>query len=284
MTISRKCSPPTESTPAEFGGQTDLAPCRRRADSRFSLHGRSPGSAQYAGLSEGDAPRHPQCRRGASDDACARWSSPTAAGTREWFVIHHTDCGMESSPTRGYGGCWRTASRPRARVRTFLRRRARGPVRPRRNTWTAAHDQRRREERDRGRSRIPCHTRRPGRASRLRYLYDVKTGRLARCPTRRRPVPPPEALQPRLAIVQLLRSQAAESCTIGWWSISWGGRPDGGLGSPGPPARYGTESAHHRAVRGDQELLEVPLDVTAGTLGVADRRERRARSGRGPGR
>lgn len=53
--------------------------------------------AQYAGLSEGDAHVIRNAGGRASDDAIRSLViSYKLLGTREWFVIHHTDCGMET--------------------------------------------------------------------------------------------------------------------------------------------------------------------------------------------
>lgn len=53
--------------------------------------------AKYAGLSEGDAHVIRNAGGRASDDAiCSLVISYKLLGTREWFVIHHTDCGMET--------------------------------------------------------------------------------------------------------------------------------------------------------------------------------------------
>ena len=52
--------------------------------------------AQYAGLSEGDAHVIRNAGGRASDDAIRSLViSYKLLGTKEWFVIHHTDCGME---------------------------------------------------------------------------------------------------------------------------------------------------------------------------------------------
>src|SRR6202171_3861329 len=75
-------------------GKLALPPARRFAiltcmDAR--LH-----PSRYAGLAEGDAHviRNPGGR--ASDDAIRSLViSYKLLGTREWFVIHHTNCGME---------------------------------------------------------------------------------------------------------------------------------------------------------------------------------------------
>ncbi len=53
--------------------------------------------AQYAGLVEGDAHVIRNAGGRASDDAIRSLViSYKLLGTREWFVIHHTDCGMET--------------------------------------------------------------------------------------------------------------------------------------------------------------------------------------------
>src|SRR5476649_1494386 len=52
--------------------------------------------ARYAGLSEGDAHVIRNAGGRASDHAIRSLViSYKLLGTREWFVIHHTDCGME---------------------------------------------------------------------------------------------------------------------------------------------------------------------------------------------
>ncbi|WP_349252224.1 carbonic anhydrase [Actibacterium sp. MT2.3-13A] len=53
--------------------------------------------AKYAGLAEGDAHVIRNAGGRASDDAIRSLViSHKLLGTNEWFVIHHTDCGMET--------------------------------------------------------------------------------------------------------------------------------------------------------------------------------------------
>lgn len=81
---------------AEFGDKSRLAlpPARRFAiltcmDARLD-------PAKYAGLAEGDAHVIRNAGGRASDDAIRSLViSHKLLGTREWFVIHHTDCGMQ---------------------------------------------------------------------------------------------------------------------------------------------------------------------------------------------
>jgi carbonic anhydrase len=79
-----------------FGSKSKLAlpPARRFAiltcmDARLD-------PAKFAGLSEGDAHVIRNAGGRASDDAIRSLViSHKLLGTQEWFVIHHTDCGME---------------------------------------------------------------------------------------------------------------------------------------------------------------------------------------------
>jgi len=80
----------------DFGDKGSLAlpPARRFAiltcmDARLD-------PAKYAGLAEGDAHVIRNAGGRASDDAIRSLViSYKLLGTAEWFVIHHTDCGME---------------------------------------------------------------------------------------------------------------------------------------------------------------------------------------------
>jgi carbonic anhydrase len=81
---------------ASFGARSELAlpPARRFAiltcmDARLD-------PAKYAGLAEGDAHVIRNAGGRASDDAIRSLViSYKLLGTQEWFVVHHTDCGME---------------------------------------------------------------------------------------------------------------------------------------------------------------------------------------------
>jgi len=71
--------------------------------------------AKYAGLAEGDVHVIRNAGGRASDDAIRSLViSYKLLGTREWFVIHHTDCGMETFSSEIMGdllsGSLKTAS------------------------------------------------------------------------------------------------------------------------------------------------------------------------------
>lgn len=78
--------------------------------------------AKYAGLAEGDAHVIRNAGGRATDDAVRSLViSHKLLGAREWFVIHHTNCGMELFAD--------ARSRERARLRLRLRRAKRAPQR-----------------------------------------------------------------------------------------------------------------------------------------------------------
>jgi carbonic anhydrase len=90
---------------ADFGDKSTLAlpPARQFAiltcmDARLD-------PAKYAGLSEGDAHVIRNAGGRASDDAIRSLViSYKLLGTKEWFVIHHTNCGMEFFTDEGIRG------------------------------------------------------------------------------------------------------------------------------------------------------------------------------------
>ena len=79
-----------------FGAKSELGlPPARRFAILTCMNARL-DPAKYAGLSEGDAHVIRNAGGRASDDAIRSLIiSYKLLGTREWFVIHHTDCGME---------------------------------------------------------------------------------------------------------------------------------------------------------------------------------------------
>lgn len=96
-TILEEVLAANDSYAATFGDKASLPmpPGRRFAiltcmDARLD-------AAKFAGLSEGDAHVIRNAGGRASDDAIRSLViSYKLLGTREWFVIHHTDCGMET--------------------------------------------------------------------------------------------------------------------------------------------------------------------------------------------
>lgn len=96
MSVYEEVLQANEEYAASFGAKGDLAlpPARHFAiltcmDARLD-------PAKYAGLSEGDAHVIRNAGGRASDDAIRSLViSYKLLGTKEWFVIHHSNCGME---------------------------------------------------------------------------------------------------------------------------------------------------------------------------------------------
>jgi len=120
--------------------------------------------AKYAGLSEGDAHVIRNAGGRASDDAIRSLViSYKLLGTKEWFVIHHTNCGMEFFTNDVMGGLlgpgspvgreidWLTISDQAGAVVDDVRRIREHPLVP---------------------SRIPVYG----------YVYDVTSGKLIEIP------------------------------------------------------------------------------------------------------
>src|SRR6476469_7300031 len=81
---------------ATFGARADLALPPARAFAILTCMDARLDPARYAGLAEGDAHVIRNAGGRASDDAIRSLViSYKLLGTSEWFVIHHTDCGME---------------------------------------------------------------------------------------------------------------------------------------------------------------------------------------------
>jgi carbonic anhydrase len=96
MSILPEVLKANEAYAASFGAKSQLAlpPARRFAiltcmDARLD-------PAKYAGLAEGDAHVIRNAGGRASDDAIRSLAiSYKLLGTQEWFVVHHSDCGMQ---------------------------------------------------------------------------------------------------------------------------------------------------------------------------------------------
>lgn len=81
---------------AAFGNKGDLALPPARGFAILTCMDARLDPAKYAGLAEGDAHVIRNAGGRASDDAIRSLViSHKLLGTKEWFVIHHTDCGME---------------------------------------------------------------------------------------------------------------------------------------------------------------------------------------------
>jgi carbonic anhydrase len=84
-----------ESYAADFGAKGDLPMPPGRAFAVLTCMDARLDPAKYAGLAEGDAHVIRNAGGRASDDAIRSLViSYKLLGTKEWFVVQHTDCGM----------------------------------------------------------------------------------------------------------------------------------------------------------------------------------------------
>jgi len=82
---------------AGFGARAKLAMPPARGFAILTCMDARLDPAKFAGLAEGDAHVIRNAGGRASDDAIRSLViSYKLLGTREWFVVHHTDCGMET--------------------------------------------------------------------------------------------------------------------------------------------------------------------------------------------
>jgi len=179
MSIRDEVLEANEAYAADFGDKGELAlpPARRFAvltcmDARLD-------PARYAGLHEGDAHVIRNAGGRASDDAIRSLViSYKLLGTNEWFVIHHTNCGME----------FFTDEQMRDLLASSLETAALGPdgfhdvgtgpgsAEARYIDWLTIDDNARTVVEDV--ARIRAHPLVPGTIPIYGYLYDVASGRL----------------------------------------------------------------------------------------------------------
>jgi carbonic anhydrase len=162
-----------------FGAKGELAlpPARRFAiltcmDARLD-------PAKYAGLSEGDAHVIRNAGGRASDDAIRSLViSYKLLGTQEWFVIHHTDCGMEFFTNDVMSGLLEQSLETAALGPDGFYDVGEGPGSPAGKDvdWLTISDREQAVVDDV--RKIRDHPLVPARIPVYGYVYDVKTGRL----------------------------------------------------------------------------------------------------------
>ena len=168
---------------ASFGAKGDLAlpPARHFAiltcmDARLD-------PAKYAGLSEGDAHVIRNAGGRASDDAIRSLViSYKLLGTKEWFVIHHSNCGMEFFTDEVIRGLLVSSLETAELGPGGFRDVGRGPGSTEANyiDWLTIADNAESVVDDV--TRIRNHALVPGSIVIYGFIYDVKTGRLVEVP------------------------------------------------------------------------------------------------------
>jgi carbonic anhydrase len=164
---------------ADFGerGSLALPPARRFAiltcmDARLD-------PAKFAGLSEGDAHVIRNAGGRASDDAIRSLViSYKLLGTAEWFVIHHTDCGMQFFTNEVMGDLLASSLETAELGPDGFRDVGAGPGSPvgREIDWLTIADPDQAVVDDV--ERIRSHPLVPDSIPVYGYIYDVRTGRL----------------------------------------------------------------------------------------------------------
>ncbi len=105
MTVLGEVLEANEEYAGSFGARSELALPPARGFAILTCMDARLDPAKYAGLSEGDAHVIRNAGGRASDDAIRSLViSYKLLGTAEWFVIHHSDCGMEFFSSDVMGG------------------------------------------------------------------------------------------------------------------------------------------------------------------------------------
>jgi len=139
--------------------------------------------AKYAGLSEGDAHVIRNAGGRASDDAIRSLViSYKLLGTREWFVIHHTDCGMETFTNEIMTDLLASSLKTASVDASGWHDSGNGPgsTEGKYINWLTIKDQAQSVREDI--ARIKSHPLVPSDIPVYGYIYDVKSGRLIAVP------------------------------------------------------------------------------------------------------
>src|SRR5216684_263545 len=146
-------------------------------------------TAKFAGLAEGDAHVIRNAGGRASDDAIRSLViSYKLLGTREWFVIHHTNCGMEFFTNDVMRGLLASSLETAALTDKGFQDVGKGPGSHAGEfiEWLTIRDQEQSVRDDV--QRIREHPLVPKTIAIYGYVYDVKSGRLLEVPEAKRPV------------------------------------------------------------------------------------------------
>jgi carbonic anhydrase len=184
MSVLKEVLEANASYAKDFGDKTNLAlpPARQFAiltcmDARLD-------PAKYAGLSEGDAHVIRNAGGRASDDAIRSLViSYKLLGTKEWFVIHHSDCGMEFFTDEVIRGLLANSLETAALGAEGFYDIGKGPGSAEANyiDWLTIKEQAQSVTEDV--IRIKSHPLVPANIPVYGYIYDVKTGNLVEVPT-----------------------------------------------------------------------------------------------------
>jgi carbonic anhydrase len=184
MSVLNEVLKANESYSATFGEKSELALPPARGFAILTCMDARLDPAKYAGLSEGDAHVIRNAGGRASDDAIRSLViSYKLLGTKEWFVIHHSNCGMEfftdevirgllanslETAALGAEGFYDVGTGPGSAEAKYI-------------DWLTISDQAQSVTEDV--ARIKAHPLVPKGIPVYGYIYDVTTGRLIEVPT-----------------------------------------------------------------------------------------------------
>lgn len=178
-----------------FGDKADLALPPARGFAILTCMDARLDPAKYAGLAEGDAHVIRNAGGRASDDAIRSLViSYKLLGTREWFVIHHTNCGMEFFTDDVMRGLLRSSLDTAQLTAEGFTDVGAGPGSSAGEyiDWLTIADQAQSVVDDV--TRIRQHPLVPGSIPIYGYVYDVRSGRLVEVPAATKAGAPVEAI------------------------------------------------------------------------------------------
>jgi carbonic anhydrase len=183
MSVLHEVLQANEAYANNFGAKSELALPPARGFAILTCMDARLDPAKYAGLSEGDAHVIRNAGGRASDDAIRSLViSYKLLGTKEWFVIHHSDCGMEfftdevirgllanslETAALGAEGFYDIGTGPGSAEAKYI-------------DWLTIGEQALSVTEDV--ARIKAHALVPANIPVYGYIYDVKTGRLIEVP------------------------------------------------------------------------------------------------------
>ncbi|HXJ88113.1 MAG TPA: carbonic anhydrase [Candidatus Binatia bacterium] len=172
---------------ANFGDKAKLAMPPARHFAILTCMDARLDPAKFAGLAEGDAHVIRNAGGRASDDAIRSLViSYKLLGTREWFVIHHTNCGMEFFTNEVMRGLLANSLETAALTEKGFQDVGKGPGSRAAEyiEWLTIRDQQQSVRDDV--QRIREHPLVPENIAVYGYMYDVKSGRLLEVPDTQR--------------------------------------------------------------------------------------------------
>ncbi len=164
---------------ADFGARAELPIPPGRKFAILTCMDARLDPANFAGLREGEAHVIRNAGGRASDDAIRSLViSYKLLGTREWFVIHHTDCGMETFTDEVMRDLLKSSLKPATHDGTGWRDSGEGPGATEGYSidWLTIEDNEKSVVGDV--RRIRTHPLVPADIALYGYIYDVKSGML----------------------------------------------------------------------------------------------------------